>query len=78
MKRTTWITRIIAVIAALLVGAGIWAAVAGTIPGRSSGRNAVTDTSFSQNDNFLTRSAPTSSAGSVPAYSAPRYRTRAS
>ena len=76
MKRTTWTTRLFAVIAALLVSVGIWTAVAGTVPGTSSGTSAVTDTSFSQNDNFLTRSSQTTN--SVPAYSAPRYRTRAS
>jgi uncharacterized membrane protein YkgB len=78
MKRTTWMTRIFAIIAAILVSAGIWTAVAGTVPGtRTTAGTAVTNVSFSQSDDFLTRTSP-SAQNSVPSYAAPRYRTRAS
>ena len=76
MKTTTWTTRFVALIAAILVGAGIWMAVNGTAPGTApNGGTLVTDTNFNQNDNFLT--AP-STVQQSSTYSAPRYRTRAS
>ena len=76
MKTTTWTTRFFALIAAILAGTGIWMAVAGTAPGTApNGGTLVTDTNFNQNDNFL--NAP-SAAQQSSAYSAPRYRTRAS
>lgn len=81
MKRTTWLTRVIAVFAAILVSLGIWTAVDGTAPG-TSGTNSgtvVTDTSFSQTDDFLTRNAPVSSSqNSASSQATARYRTRAS
>ena len=79
MKRTTWLTRVLAVFAAILVSLGIWTAVDGTAPtttGTTSG-TVVTDSSFSQTDDFLTRNAPVTSQNAAPSQ-ATRYRTRAS
>ena len=81
MKRTTWLTRVIAVFAAILVSLGIWTAVDGTAPAATdtTAGTAVTDTGFSQNDDFLTRNAPAPSPQvAAPSQTTARYRTRAS
>jgi hypothetical protein len=81
MKRTTWLTRVIAVFAAILVSLGIWTAVAGTAPGTSGSATTgtgVTNSNFNQNDDFLTRNPPQASQSTVPSQTTARYRTKAS
>jgi len=79
MKRTTWLTRVIAVFAAVLVSFGIWTAVDGTAPGTAGTTGGVvTDASFSQTDDFLTRSTPVISSQSSASSQTARYRTTAS